>query len=555
MVSNSYNGITYEAFSISGWFKKGSTLGCSFDPTRVITDPLNYKERYNGTVGLCNSESISCTVLTDPTEKTCEGGTVLGMVCNTDQDCGINADSIEDAVTGNSFCGVSCTVDSDCNNKFSTSGNCELGTCIYDLLEDRLRFNKNNSSCFENYDCGFGGICESVNNYAYKNISNMTSCTVASKVDGCMLFNDHSNSNLYWSSELTYSTSGTPQDAGTLGNYINDSNKLLQVEKDRECAEWMTFDGNFSPSLEKDKSSDSLNLGTCIEFNSDYSSCLKAGPGYNTASSDGDDFIAGSDDVHYLYRNKLEGKWSDFDFSGFAIPGYPSFEKIISSSYWWENFEQEGENIIINFNITSGTTAEGSIDNYICKRYPEIDSPFNFSDKYIVESDKIQTSTNPDSIYYADYVTKSVRNYFSNVNSNGEVISYINTDLKKASDIPIYEISDQLECYYYKTQYKNYTEPNIYFGADQNVSLDYSRVCDEVSSSESHGITSYFCGTDNIIDNGTEGHDFSLKGITDFSENSSYRQGYCLEYDLSREIYFEGSGKYNCITWVPGFFK
>ena len=32
------------------------------------------------------------------------------------------------------------------------------------------------------------------------------------------------------------------------------------------------------------------------------------------------------------------------------------------------------------------------------------------------------------------------------------------------------------------------------------------------------------------------------------------RSGYCLEYDESQEIYYEGSGKKNCITWIPGFF-
>jgi len=80
-------------------------------------------------------------------------------------------------------------------------------------------------------------------------------------------------------------------------------------------------------------------------------------------------------------------------------------------------------------------------------------------------------------------------------------------------------------------------------------------VCDEVYAKDDYGVWSYNCGTDKSIANGTEGHDFSLKEITDFSENSSYRQGYCLEYDLSREIYYTGSGKYNCITWVPGFFK
>ncbi|MCF7795881.1 hypothetical protein K9M42_02205, partial [Patescibacteria group bacterium] len=341
MVSNSYNGTTYGSTSVSGWFKKDSTLGCSFDSSRDINNPLNYEQRYDGAVGLCNSESVSCTVLTDPTEKVCEGGTVLGMVCNTDQDCGVNADCIKDTVTGNSFCGVSCTEDDDCGDngtcaedvckyvdigvECSSDDDCSNGTCVDDFceyvdLEASLAFNKNDMSCRENYDCGFWGVCESINNYTYKNVDDMTACNVASKVDGCMLFEDHSNSNLYWSSDLTYSGSGAPQDSGTLGNFVNDSNRLLQVEKDRECAEWLTFDGNFSPNSEKDFGSDDLGLNTCEEFNSDYSSCKKDGGGYSVPDEDGED------DVDYLYKNKLEGKWSDLEFSGFAIPGYPSIE-------------------------------------------------------------------------------------------------------------------------------------------------------------------------------------------------------------------------------------
>jgi len=445
MVSNSYNGTTYNSTSVSGWFKKDSTLGCSFKPSLEIDDAENYEKRYDGTVGLCDSKSVSCTVLTDPTEKVCKGGTVLGMVCNTDQDCGVNADCINDAVTGNSFCGVSCTEDDDCEyngatgtcvedvckyvdigSGCSSDDDCSNGTCVEDVceyvdLEASLAFNKNDMSCRENYDCGFGGICESINNYAYKNVGDMTACNVASKVDGCMLFEDHSNSNLYWSSDLTYSSSGAPQDAGTLGNFVNDSNRLLQVEKDRECAEWLTFGGSFSPSSEKDLGSDDLALNTCIEFNSDYSSCKKDGPGYLV--NDSDDSIAGEDDIHYLYRNKLEGKWSDLEFSGFAVPGYMSIEqKDDFNNYWWKEFNQEGRGVIIDSGITSGTNSSGKIDNYICKRYPEIDSPFNFSDKYVVESANINTSVSPNVINYNDYVKKNVRNYFSNVNSNGEVI-------------------------------------------------------------------------------------------------------------------------------------
>ena len=56
--------------------------------------------------------------------------------------------------------------------------------------------------------------------------------------------------------------------------------------------------------------------------------------------------------------------------------------------------------------------------------------------------------------------------------------------------------------------------------------------------------------------NNTYSKNSKLKEVIDYSKTnkeSDYRQGYCLEYDYSKEIYYDGSGKYNCINWVPGF--
>ena len=295
----------------------------------------------------------------------------------------------------------------------------------------------------------------------------------------------------------------------------------------------------------------------------------------------------------------MKGNWSDNDFAGFSIYGKTSVD-----NNWWNSpsgfMSADGKKIKSNSTITSGTDSLGYGDNLICKKYPEKDSPFNFTDKYATEfvsghgygyycSGNIYTSLQncTDSCYFGSslpglcingdggykccvsssivinntgyglpfdvYKNKNLRTYFKSVNSGLSVMEHrLGVDNSWSATNPIrYVISDNQECYYEKATYNGlYT--NQYYMPGVKA---FDEVCEERGGVIGPNNYSYECYI-------TESNSFSknskLKEVVDYSKSdteSNYRLGYCLEFDYSQELYYPGSGKYNCINWMPGFTK
>ncbi|HPO11600.1 MAG TPA: LamG domain-containing protein, partial [bacterium] len=550
------NGSCVPPYIVSGWFKTGTTQGCS-DNGNNIVESGDYKKVYNGSVGSCSE--YGCIEFIEPAEQVCRNGTTLGYPCETNQDCGNNM-------------AYSCELDKNTGNKY----------CVSSLASSQV--NNNGNTCKLNSQCGFGGECVGNNTYTYINNDNIdkTSCTTVSRQEGCVLFNDTSNPNLTYTSEYTYLKSNQNSGRGVApqvgdnsgGMRQKDSNVIIKVKRDRECGEWLTFgstDKKFTTNVV-----DTNNIGTCTELASD-GTCGNAGLGWDFAL-----------DVNY-YKSQMRGEWSNNDFDGFAIYG----QKSVDNNWWANQFiDAEGKTIGPSTAITSGTDSSGMIDNLICKKYPEKDSPFNFTDKYATEyiqgygydycSGTIYISQGDcnSACYYADgshgvcisdngykccikvsdvldkddkglpfdvYKNKNLRTYFKSVNSGLSVMEH--STIWSSTNPIRYTISDQQECYYQKATYNNIAEVQYY----KPGAKIYDEVCQERGVIKGSDNNTYKCYTE-------DGLSFSknskLKEIVDYSKDDSvanYRQGYCLEFDYSQELYYPGSGKYNCINWMPGF--
>lgn len=543
-------------YIVSGWFKTGTTRGCSDDADGLI-EASDYKKIYNGSVGTCSE--YGCTEFIEPTEMVCNGGKTLGYPCEVDQDCG----------------GSKCEVDENTGNRY----------CVSNTT------NNNGSSCKLNSQCGFGGECVGNNNYTYINNDKIdkNSCSTVSRQEGCVLFNDTSNPQLTYASEYTYFKANQNSGRGVApqvgdnsgGPKQKDSNVIIKVKRDRECGEWLTFgsDKKFTTNVV----SNNNNFNTCTELSSD-GGCASAGSGWNN--------LLNAD----YYKTQMTGEWSNRDFAGFAIYG----QKSVNNN-WWNNtvgfIDSDGKKVKSNSNITSGIDTNGYGDNLICKKYPEKDSPFNFSDKYETEyvsgfgygyycsgyiySDSsscnsacifgnnlhgncvqnggsykccVKASTVIDNISYGlpfdVYKNKNLRTYFKSVNSGLSVMEH---NTQWTPDNPIrYIISDQQECYYQKAAYNGlYT--NQYYKPGVKA---FDEVCEEIDSSDNNNNSlKYECYSDI---NSVYTKNSKLKEVVDYSKSdteNNYRLGYCLEFDYSQELYYPGSGKYNCISWIPGFGK
>lgn len=150
---------------------------------------------------------------------------------------------------------------------------------------------------------------------------------------------------------------------------------------------------------------------------------------------------------------------------------------------------------------------------------------------------------------YNQYKELAPREYFKTVKT-GITIPYTKTG-KGVDDKSLIWIDDDQECYYQKVSYNDYTDPTEqYYGSSVGLPQNVCYVVNNGQGSISVNSSTNKCST-------AAG---SLKKKTDYNNTSQnvysdYREGYCLEYDYSKEIYYTGSGKFNCITWIPGYIK
>ncbi len=543
------NNVCGAPWTVVGWFKKNSTQGCSDDGDKDI-EYTDYLRDYNESVGICNE--YGCTNFIEPTEKRCVSGNLNGYICSSDNDCGASGVCVVDELNGSKYCKAkTCNNDNDC--AFNDKCNVDKHLCA--------AVTKLNQSCVFDGDCGFGGICKGSNVYSYVKNDKINSSGCNGKVSresGCVLFNDTSNTQLKFSSKLTYSgvkngiavAAVTGDNSG--GDSQKDSNLIIKVKRDRECAEWLTFDVKGSVT-KQDYDVTSENTGqmfpTCKKL-SDDNRCLDTtyqGSGWRDSL-----------DVGY-YISQMKGDWFDEDFSGFAIPTKASINRNIGDSsnpdYWWKN-RAIGSNAILSSNA-------GSANNVICKSYPERDSPFNFIDRFQYEmcsqgSDGLKLNPDPagnikcakykneeyfsmqeEYLTYDQFKSLTPKDYFKS--TNGSItIPYDNGEDGKA----YYRIDNNQECYYEKVYYKDYLSPREqYFGKNSKYSIPQN-VC--YSSTESNFLTS---------SNDCRSYISIESRIANYTDGSLKYKGYCAEYDYSKELYYTGSGKYNCLTWIPGFIN
>lgn len=555
---NSDCGATYTCgtpWTVVGWFKNNSTKGCADDGLecvggtnngascltntdcvsnvcKSVVESSDYIRDYNGSVGICNE--YGCTNFIEPTEKRCIAGNLDGYVCSSNNDCGENGDCVTDELNGSKYCKA------------------KVGKTTVDKL---------NSSCVFDKDCGFGGVCIGNNIYSYINNSkiNSTGCNgKVSRESGCALFNDTSNPLLKFSSKLTYAgvkngvavAAITGDNSG--GDSQKDSNLIIKVSRDRECSEWMTFDEKGSTTKQDYDVSDDEIYSTCKKLSQD-NKCLDGianqGSGWNEVLGTG------------FYLRQIEGDWSDEDFSGMAIPQKTSITN--KASLWWKT-STTGSNAILSNNSANAAKV-------ICKSYPENDSPFNFIDKYQYElcdvCDGTLTTCNPGTtkcakdkdgkyfslsgtaITYEQYKALTPRDYFKNVNS-GITVPYSRINLGYSdliSDKSAYiQIDNQQDCYYQKVNYKDVMSPRQqYIGLGNGTP---SKVC---YNSTNIGIVA----ADNTCDVRSLTPSALESKIADYTSTDLKHKGYCAEYDYSHEIYYVGSGRYNCLTWIPGFIN
>ncbi len=562
-VDNDCPGSTCDApWTVIGWFKKNSTKGCSdnglecvggtktgnscvsdsdcVDNNGVVDgvckdviEASDYMRNYNGAVGICNE--YDCTNFIEPTEKSCKAGNLDGYDCSSDNDCGENGVCVTDDVNGSKYCKAK--VD---------------GTPV----------NKLNLPCVFDKDCGFGGVCVGNNIYSYINNSKINSAGCNGKVSresGCALFDDTSNPLLNFSSKLTYAgvkngiavSAVTGDNSG--GDSQKDSNLIIKVNRDRECSEWITFDSAGSPTKQDfdPAAADSTNntMSTCKEL-SQNNKCLDGQHGSGWSGSLSTDF----------YIKQMNGNWFNEDFSGMAIPLEPSIDN--SSSSWWKN-ASVGSNSILSSNASNA-------DHVICKSYPETDSPFNFIDKYNLNlvdctcdstikigeqctasgNDKcLAINGNPTKLSwingkityltYDQFKSLTPKDYFKNVNSGITIPYATNSSGTESDKQALYRIDNNQDCYYQKVNYKDVLNPRQqYFGNGLSWNLPASIYVD--------------CTSSDVVDCNAK----SLESkVADYTDSKLKYKGYCAEYDYSHEIYYPGSGKYNCLTWIPGFIN
>lgn len=378
-----------------------------------------------------------------------------------------------------------------------------------------------------------------------------------------------------------------------------DSNMILKVTRDRECSEWLSFETNIggsesryiSTSKEFSLNNSNSNIKTCTSLNEDKT-CNTTGSGYEENL-----------DVKQ-YISVMKGEWANNDFSGFAIPNLKSVDK----AGWADRSIVAGSTSIFTAN-------EKYAERQICKSYPEQDAPFNFSDKYKVQLYKcncgsdikvggvctVVDSNDPYSlvevnrnkslwnrknsedkwngndwcveydnsytVVLSDNVSQKVIAFSYEQFQNFSTNDYLRTVLSGTSlpyytnESPVFNtannknnlynlvwVDDSQECYYKKVQYENVNTPAYhYFGSDKKIQ---NEVCYNTAKSK---VNVGDCNMNNQDSSKFVSLKTTTEGRVDTSNSKIF--GNCIEYSYSTEIYYSGSGKYNCITWIPGYIS
>lgn len=190
--------------------------------------------------------------------------------------------------------------------------------------------------------------------YYYYNNDKIDEKSCLGQVDpnsGCALFYETNNWNAEHSEVVTPYDSGQTYNAAVAANRPvspiscdpefdpnchADSNKLIKVKKDRQCAEWLACRSSSAvwDSNQNEYKTICDSLGSCLEYSStnNITNCQK----WDISS---DDIVALTKDV---YQSRATGhnehlKWSDNEYTGYSIPDLLPTEDLVIYNFGTED--------------------------------------------------------------------------------------------------------------------------------------------------------------------------------------------------------------------------
>ncbi len=389
------------------------------------------------------------------------------------------------------------------------------------------------------------------NSYYYLNNKKLdrTSCgSQVSEVQGCLLFNDTSNSSLNWSAAASYSKSKdsdnklvsplkqcsqlvdnklkyctTNEDCSLVGagTCINvDSNTVIKVRRDRVCSEWLACQSETTRFMGNKPRTVCQALGKCNQWG-------ESGVGKCSSWVNPDTSPKPLNSTEYqkrIVRGTIEP-----DYSGYSIPNlypldvlgeknYSDGIKLTYSNKICEGGTDSGEICSKNSDCNSskcvnndlGVDGVNTKEDKLCRAYPAADSPYQAVEVVISDSGWKSSCIDDQSNIACTY-------------AEDKIDVKLAQDKKQAyKDASVCQQGENCECFYKKANYSS--GDTLYYGFEGSP-------------------PSYFRTThpDNPQTNSKLKKQDTLIGL----------RGYCLEKDPSRLVVAGDKEDGACLTWYP----
>ncbi|MEK7496556.1 MAG: hypothetical protein AAB657_01485 [Patescibacteria group bacterium] len=225
------------------------------------------------------------------------------------------------------------------------------------------------------------------NSYYYLNNKKLdkTSCGgQVSEVQGCLLFNDTSESSAKWSAQDSYTESKNndnklvvPKNTGTL-----DSNTIIKVRRDRVCSEWLACQSETTRFMGNKPRTVCQSLGKCNQWGDQG-----VGKCSSWVENDPADLPKPLNSVEY--QSRIQRGEIVPDYSGYSIPNlYPldvlgekNYSDGIKLTYIKDGVDKGLDGAGTDINGTGGLHQDK-----LCRAYPAADSPYQAVEAVISDS-------------------------------------------------------------------------------------------------------------------------------------------------------------------------
>ncbi len=429
--------------------------------------------------------------------------------------------------------------------------------------------------------------------------------------EGCVLFDQTDNPSKIYNTALTYAESeekakggfGTvfeslvPPLSDTDNPANNNANRILKVDRDRQCSEWLECKSFVPFELENGRDAKlCYELRSCDE--TDGNNCT------NWVTRDVNDI---SDDFldYDKYINRDTSWYGDGDYSGYSL--FESYQigdfagvDIPEDIFFGDDDEQvyndEGvdvknyylvyriPNSYFEFPLYSDQACPGDATDWITTCGPD-DKARCVQGKCVLP---ISGDDFPGSINQADYIQKLAEKVGSSeckAPSSDQsplptTVAILNDNAKNGAlfgdneeALVRYDFNEwksgykntnvcqdgECACEYVELTYGDLANTSDFWSLsafyDGDTELSSSGICsgglysDEGDDVDRNG---WFCQSDGDCDNpGFEGQSNAECEPIAQKDIQIGITGHCLEYDLSRPIYGKGSDEYACLTWYP----